>query len=247
MKSPKETVVLVVDDEADLRNAIAFDFKRKGFQVQTAVNGTEAFKLLQQTPVDVIISDIRMPGGDGVQLLNDAKGMDPKLPVVIFITGHSDISVDEAYDRGADAIFSKPFDRKALFAAVDKAIRTKEENWRGSQPTDSPTKSFDLSFPDLKSAQSSRRFNLGRGGIFIAIGEPFPALASPVTFHVKFAQQPSLSSLKGNGIVRWVRKEVKGDLPTGCGIEITHLEDDAYRAYLSAAEAIGSRAFIPKV
>ncbi|MGZ3661188.1 MAG: response regulator, partial [Bdellovibrionota bacterium] len=127
MKEPKDAVILIVDDEEDLREAIAFDFRRKKYQVLLAASGNEAFKLIEKTQVDVVISDVRMPDGDGISLLERIKTRDPWIPVVMLITGFADISLEEAYDKGADVVFSKPFERNALFGAVSRALFSFDE------------------------------------------------------------------------------------------------------------------------
>jgi DNA-binding NtrC family response regulator len=114
--------LLVVDDEETLREAIAFDFKRKGFNVQSAANGTQALEIVKQAPIDLIISDVRMPNGDGLELLREVRRRDPEVPVVVFVTGFADATEEECLRRGAWKVFAKPFDRKALFATVVEAL-----------------------------------------------------------------------------------------------------------------------------
>ena len=121
--------ILVVDDEAILRSAIVFDFKRKGFNVLDAENGAQAFEIVKANKIDLVLTDVRMPGGDGIELLDKIKALNASLPVVMFITGFADISLEEAYDKGVDAVFAKPFDRKALLAAVLKALSDINDKW----------------------------------------------------------------------------------------------------------------------
>jgi CheY-like chemotaxis protein len=114
--------VLVVDDEELLRNALVFDFKRKGFTVLAAENGVKAFELVRTHKVDLVISDMKMPGGDGLTLLENIRVYDPKIPVLIFITGYADLPAEEAIAKGAYGMLSKPFERQALFLAVMNAL-----------------------------------------------------------------------------------------------------------------------------
>ncbi len=109
--------LLIVDDESDLRSAIVFDFKRKGFSVLSAENGTKAFELIQTNRIDLVISDVRMPSGDGLFLLEKIQSLPVKIPL-IFITGFSDVTEVECISRGAIKVFSKPFDRKLLMKSV---------------------------------------------------------------------------------------------------------------------------------
>lgn len=122
MKEPKNYTLLIVDDEEALRNTIVFDFKRKGFNVIAAANGTEALAVLRKTRVDLVLSDIRMPAGDGVSMLEQIRADHPAIPVVIFITGFADVTTEECLKKGAAAVLSKPFDRKKLLDSVTEAL-----------------------------------------------------------------------------------------------------------------------------
>lgn len=111
-------VVLVVDDDDDLREVVAQDFASKGYEVQTAASGNEAFRLVQQGPVDLVLSDLRMPSGDGIDLLKQIVALDAPRPAVILMTGFADLNSEQARALGAVALVGKPFDRSALFATV---------------------------------------------------------------------------------------------------------------------------------
>lgn len=114
--------ILVVDDEESLRETIAFDFQRKGFNVLLAENGKKAFDLCVKNKVDMILSDIRMPGGDGLTLLDEIRKRDPRIPVLILLTGFSDVTEADCIKRGAKTVLSKPFDRKQLMNSVLESL-----------------------------------------------------------------------------------------------------------------------------
>lgn len=114
--------ILIVDDEEDLRDAIAFDFKRQGFNVVQAENGKVAYQIVQSQPISVVLSDVRMAGGDGVELLKNIKSTHPQIPVVLS-TGFAEIGIDEAYDMGAMAVILKPFERKMLKEIITKILK----------------------------------------------------------------------------------------------------------------------------
>lgn len=123
---PNPKTILIVDDEEDLRDALAFDFKRQGFDVLLAENGQVAYKIIQTKPVTVVLSDVRMAGGDGVELLRNIKNSHSEIPVVLS-TGFAEIGIDEAYNIGAHAVLFKPFERKALKEIVQSAMQSFEE------------------------------------------------------------------------------------------------------------------------
>ena len=113
--------VLVVDDEDQLLDAYSRWLARAGFEVETATSGTAAAALLEKAEYDVVVSDISMPGLDGVSLLRLARGRDADLPVVL-VTGSPELqSAIEALRSGAFDYLVKPFDLEKLSHVVERA------------------------------------------------------------------------------------------------------------------------------
>lgn len=122
MEDLKKYKILVVDDDDDLREIMFSIFQAQGFTVLEADNGIKAFDIVQKEKVDLLVSDIRMPGGDGLTLLQKVRLYNPKIPVVIFVTGFTDVSVADCIKKGALQVFPKPFNQKELVVAVKKAL-----------------------------------------------------------------------------------------------------------------------------
>ncbi len=120
--------VLIVDDDDALRNTIVFDFKRKGFNVLSADNVAPAFELVKQNKVDLVISDMQMPGATGIDLLAMIKALNSNLPLVIFATGLSDLTADECISKGAFAVVPKPFDRAFMMSTVERALKIVDDS-----------------------------------------------------------------------------------------------------------------------
>jgi CheY-like chemotaxis protein len=118
----KKIALLVVDDEVILREAIIRDFERKGFQVFASASGKEALSLIAKEKVEIVISDIQMPDGDGIFLLENLRKLHPELPPVILMTGYSDFSERALLEKGAFRYVSKPFSREDLRNAVSAAV-----------------------------------------------------------------------------------------------------------------------------
>lgn len=114
MENYKQYNVLVVDDDETLRNTIILDFKRKGFTVLSAQNGADAFEIVKKNKIHLVVSDMRMPGGDGMGLLENIRNFDSVIPQIIFVTGFADVAEEQALAKGARKILAKPFDRKVL-------------------------------------------------------------------------------------------------------------------------------------
>src|SRR6185437_7477193 len=189
----------------------------KGFRTFEAKNGREALEIAIENQINVILSDVRMPNGDGVELLNNIKERYPELPVVMFVTGFADMSLEDAYDLGADAVFSKPFDRKALFATVLRAVSAKDEIWspRHHERVDTEL-GIRLAAPTFDI--QAQIVNIGRGGMFVSMSAPLPQIGDVVTFHI-----PGAIATEGKGVVRWVRSQSTASLPAGCGVEFFEL------------------------
>ncbi len=125
--------VLVIDDDESLRRVMEYHLREEGYRVVSAVDGRTGLARFQDEPVDLVLTDIRMPKMDGMELLARLKAMQPELPVVI-LTAHGTIdSAVEAMKIGAFDYLTKPFSRDQLKGAVRKALEVgelKRENRR---------------------------------------------------------------------------------------------------------------------
>ncbi len=119
--------LLVVDDEADMRLAIKEALVRKGYSVELATNGLEALEKLKKSEYVMVISDMAMPGLDGLSLLREIKRLSSHIPVLL-ITAYGTIErAVEAVKEGAEDFILKPFDLDLLERIVDKALRLQAE------------------------------------------------------------------------------------------------------------------------
>ncbi len=102
-------LVLVVDDEIGVREAISMFLEIEGINSILAKSGSEAIKLIQEnSAINFVISDVRMPNGDGIFLIKELRKMNKIKPYIILISGQADISRDEAILLGAQEMFIKP-------------------------------------------------------------------------------------------------------------------------------------------
>ncbi len=125
LPSSKEQI-LVIDDEANLRRVLAAQLGREGYEVHMAEDGEKGLALLREHHIDLVITDLRMPKVDGMEVLRQAVQMDPDLPVVI-ITAHGTVdNAVEALKTGAFDYITKPFDQAEVKAIVRKALRTRD-------------------------------------------------------------------------------------------------------------------------
>nr|WP_306304091.1 sigma-54 dependent transcriptional regulator [Desulfosarcina cetonica] len=113
--------ILIVDDEKNYTLILAAVLEDAGFETLTANSGAEALEILSQSDVDLALTDMKMPGMDGIELLERIKKMDADLPVVM-MTAHGTVEkAVEAMQKGAYNYILKPFDNEQLVLHVRKA------------------------------------------------------------------------------------------------------------------------------
>ena len=122
MQEPRKRTVLIVDDDEDMRSALQHIFKSRGYHIILASDGQEAYELTLKTPLDAIITDVRMPKMNGVELLRRVKNKLPDLPVIFLITGFTDVSESEALRLGAAGFVEKPFNVERIVRQLEEAI-----------------------------------------------------------------------------------------------------------------------------
>lgn len=115
-------VVLVVDDEPLQRDILKTILDSAGYETHTASSGKEALSLMEKIPPDVVLSDLKMDGMDGIELL-EAVPTEPYRPSIIIMTAHGTISsAVEAVKKGAFDYLTKPLDKDALLLTVGRAF-----------------------------------------------------------------------------------------------------------------------------
>ena len=114
--------VLLVDDNPDLLEITQLHLSAMGFLVFAATNANDAMKVITSAPIDVVLSDIRMPGCDGIQLLKRIREESVRVPGLLFITGFADLlpnmQKEDLEKHGVFEILTKPVDRNRLYCAV---------------------------------------------------------------------------------------------------------------------------------
>jgi len=113
--------VLLVDDDPDLLRVLAIRMRRAGYAVTTAESGRKALTLLARGQPHVVVTDVRMEGMDGLELLDAIHALDPTLPVIM-LTAHGTIpDAVKATQRGVFSYLTKPFDKDELLEVVERA------------------------------------------------------------------------------------------------------------------------------
>ena len=222
----KKKTVLIVDDEKDLRDLLSFSLEIHGIQTHKASNGREAIEIIKANPVDIVISDIRMPGGDGIELLREAKQKDAKVPVILLMTGFSEVPLEDAFAAGAEAIFLKPIAIKPLMTMISGAQTSKQVDWISSIEQTHVDIGASLRFSNLDHPRDSRILSLGPMGMFVSLlPSEFPTVNAAVDFRIGPILGTTGETIDGKGMVRWARVHASKGFPAGCGIEFLYISD----------------------
>ncbi len=117
--------VLLIEDDEDNRELMAEVLEGAGYEVLTAASGTAGLRALAEHSVDVVVTDVGMPGMGGLEVARAAKEIAPGVPVVV-VTGYTEREdISRARGREVDAVLVKPVDPDALVAAVAQMVKTR--------------------------------------------------------------------------------------------------------------------------
>lgn len=123
--------ILVVDDEIGMREMLEIMLQREGYEVLTATNGAQGLALFQETPCDLVISDIRMPELSGIELLREIRRQNTEVLVIMMTAFSTTEEAVEAMKLGAYDYITKPFKNDEVRLVIAKALETsnlKREN-----------------------------------------------------------------------------------------------------------------------
>ena len=123
MGGKREANLLIVDDHQEHRLALAKIFAKEGYPVTLAADGEEAIQLLLRGSFDLVITDLRMPKKDGLQLLKEIRQVSPRILVILITAYGGSESFMEAMRGGAFSYLDKPVKREDILRMVEKALR----------------------------------------------------------------------------------------------------------------------------
>ena len=116
------TTALVVDDEPKIREMFKLELEDYQVKIHEAQNGKEALELIKNNKIDFVISDIRMPGGSGIEFLEEFSKLKTNKPKMIMISGFSDLTPSRAKDLGAIDLVPKPCNIQNVLKLIAKSI-----------------------------------------------------------------------------------------------------------------------------
>jgi DNA-binding NtrC family response regulator len=118
--------VLIVDDETSILDTLRILLKREGFEVHTAVGGKQGVEALGELRPDFVLTDIRMPGVSGIEVLNAVHEQDPTIPVILMTAQASLQSAIQAVNQGAFYYIQKPFSNDELLVICQRAVESRQ-------------------------------------------------------------------------------------------------------------------------
>lgn len=121
-------LILAVDDEENIRNLITYTFEEHNLEVMTAENGKAAITILENNPIDVIITDLLMPTMTGLALIREMKKRKSAIPIIIITAYGNTEMVKEIIAEGVFRLIEKPLDFDILVPIVQDAIENKKKN-----------------------------------------------------------------------------------------------------------------------
>ncbi|MBL0911775.1 MAG: response regulator [Bacteroidia bacterium] len=124
MKKPFDGKILVVDDDPYILMSLDFLFRKKGYDVLVARNGTEALDFLQKEPIAIVLLDIMMPDVDGYEIARRIKSSELQKDCrIVFISAKtSETDIQKGYDAGASLYVCKPFSTRDLMKQIEELV-----------------------------------------------------------------------------------------------------------------------------
>lgn len=120
--------VLIVDDEASVRKVLGALLEQAGYRTTRAATGEEALDLVRAQDPDIVVTDLKMPGMDGLELLSRVREAFPEIPVVL-LSAHGTVETAvEAMKRGAHDFLTKPFEKTSVLEVIGKALGQAERS-----------------------------------------------------------------------------------------------------------------------
>lgn len=200
-------------------------------KLRTALNGEEALAAINAEPIDVLITDVRMPVMDGVSLVRRIAESGSNTPSIIFVSGFGDVDHKEMYSLGVEAFLTKPVRREELIDVLERALAERVALWTAPMPI-APRQSIHFEFDN----SGENLFRPGRGGFCIRC--PKPLSLGKITFHCSFIGEQQ--DFAGQGYVRWYSQ---ADKTAGIEVAFVHAESRAWFSEL--VKATHPLSFIP--
>ena len=231
--------ILVVDDEVIIGRILSEELEDAGYKCFTAESGKEALEIIEKHDISIVISDVKMPYMSGIEFLEKLIQTHSNPPPVILVTAFSESTIQEAYSKGAQAVYPKPIDYEALMEAVREKLKPKSEQWLKQLPQ--VDQSYDKTFSSLEEA--SKSIFLGQGGFSSQIDHNLK-VDQAISFELIFGEN---LFLKGQGVVKWTQKSTNQNDSDIMGVEFIYLCDQSKENLEKVRTSLQGEGYIPWV
>lgn len=217
--------VLFVDDEPEVVDIMRRRFERKRYDFFGAGNITEALTVFAENEIDVLITDLKMPGGTGLDLLAAIKQTGRKEPAAILLTGSTSQSATAmAREAGFEAVIEKPISTSAVIRAAELCCAdTAQGTHQRTGKRINIDSSVQVYFDKTGKVMGTALFDISERGCFLIVDEKevFPEINDHVQFKIALKNsEGDIVVVDGLGVVRWTRPKWKSEQkPAGVGIE----------------------------
>lgn len=127
--------LLVVDDEMNILELLFFNFKKEGYEVDTAADGENALMLFTKNKYDLVVLDRMLPGMDGIDVLKKIRNVNSNIPVIMLTAKSEEADKLKGFDLGADDYVTKPFSMMELKARVRALLKRKAKEEAKTEPS----------------------------------------------------------------------------------------------------------------
>ncbi|PTX62443.1 two-component system response regulator VicR [Melghirimyces profundicolus] len=136
--------ILVVEDEKPIADILQFNLSKEGFEVECVYDGDEALKRVNETPPDLILLDLMLPGTDGIEVCRRVR-QNHQMPIIMVTAKDSEVDKVLGLEIGADDYVTKPFSNRELLARIKANLRRSRDNGTPAQDPSNQIKVGDLS------------------------------------------------------------------------------------------------------
>ncbi len=194
--------VLVVEDESVILELLQSLWQDDESSLVTAMGGHEALAILKTFPIDLVVSDVRMPAGNGIDFLHAVRTEIENPPSFLFMTGYSDLTEVQMLHRGAVAVLRKPFEFSAFLEAVKFYSVPKQTRWKQTWPSECSRLEFELG--RFVEASENNLVRWGTDGFCVRCTNVQVNLNSVYSVRFELTEE-SFPVLEVLAKVRWVR------------------------------------------
>jgi DNA-binding NtrC family response regulator len=128
--------IMIIEDDEEMRSVLKDFFEEEGFEIDSASNGVDALRILSKDHFDLIITDIRMPGLTGLDILPRIKSLEPETPIVVITAYGGDDVRRRSIERGATTYLEKPIRLSHLRTLVREVVSRRQLEKLGAMPSE---------------------------------------------------------------------------------------------------------------